>query len=63
MIDFFSDTGPEYAVTRSGDHVGITYYGGVPVMSLTPSAALLLARQLIEVVTPAEAINTLGGPQ
>ena len=54
-----SITGAEILAIHDGHHIVISD-DGVGVIYLTPSAALLLARQLIESVSPADAINTLG---
>jgi hypothetical protein len=50
-----SISGAQITVDHDGHHVGVIY--------LTPSAALLLARQLLDAVTPADAIKTIGGDQ
>jgi antitoxin (DNA-binding transcriptional repressor) of toxin-antitoxin stability system len=52
-------TGAEVLAIHDGHHIVITD-DGIEVLHLTPAAALLLAAQLIESVTPADAINTIG---
>jgi hypothetical protein len=54
MIPRDSITGAEILAIHDGHHIVISD-DGVGVIYLTPSAALLLARQLLEVLTPAEA--------
>ena len=51
-------TGAEVRAARDGHHIQILD-DGIAVIYLTPSAALLLAAQLTESVTPADAINLI----
>ena len=46
-----SVTGAEILAINDGHHIEIVD-DGVPVIYLTPTAAVLLARQLLEAVTP-----------
>ncbi len=62
MIPRDSISGAQITVDHDGHHIVVTD-DGVGVIYLTPSAALLLARQLLDAVTPADAIKTIGGDQ
>ena len=55
-----SITGDAITTGREGHQIVISD-AGVGVIYLTPASALLLARQLLECVTPDDAINTIGG--
>lgn len=54
-----SITGDQITTGREVHHIVISD-DGIPVIYLTPSAALLLARQLIDSVDGHDAINILG---